>query len=268
MSSPSKVVLVTGASSGIGRATAERFAADGHTVFGTSREPHPVGAVRMLRLDVSDDASVRACVDEVLAAAGRLDVLVSNAGQMVFGPIEEVPLDSARRMFDVNFWGAARVVAAALPSLRASRGHAVLVGSVAGSVAVPLNGFYAASKAALGRYAEALRHETAHLGVRVSLIEPADFRTAFWTNAEVVPATIGAYRPVRERVLRALRILVDAAPAPTPVAEAVVRIASLERPPPVVRVGTMARRLPALRALLPAMVFEAGVRRRFGLTGM
>ncbi len=131
-----------------------------------------------------------------------------------------------------------------------------------------MNGFYAASKAALGRYAEALRHETAHLGVRVCLVEPADFRTAFWTNAEVVPATIDAYGPVRERVLRSLRTLLDGAPAPTPVADAIVRVASLERPPPIVRVGTMARRLPALRALLPAAVFEAGVRRRFGLMGM
>ena len=197
-----KVVLVTGASSGIGRVAAQRFAEAGHTVFGTSRAPGAGGpqGVSMLALDVADAASVEACVGAVLAEAGRIDVLVSNAGRMVFGPAEEVPLAEAQQMFETNFWGAARLVNAVLPAMRTrGRGHVVFVGSVAASVAIPLNAYYAASKAALARYSEALRQEVQHLGVRVTLVEPGDVRTRFWESARVVPSQIPAYASLRAR---------------------------------------------------------------------
>lgn len=185
------VVLVTGASSGIGRVTAEHFDAAGYRVFGTSRTPgatsHRAG-VHMLPLDVRGESSVRTCVDNVQAEAGRIDVLVSNAGHMVFGPAEEVPLEDARAMFDTNFWGAARVVNAVLPRMRdRGAGHVVLVGSIAAIAAIPMNAFYAASKSALARYAEALRHETARFGIHVVLVEPADFRTGFLDERERGP---------------------------------------------------------------------------------
>jgi len=103
---------------------------------------------------------VRGCIDWVLAEAGRLDVLVNNAGRLVWGPVEEVPLSVAQRMFEANFWGAARMVNAVLPGMRARhQGRVIVVSSVASWVTVPLNGYYSASKAALSRYAEALRHE-------------------------------------------------------------------------------------------------------------
>lgn len=266
-----KVILVTGASSGIGRVAAARFREAGHTVFGTSRTPHAGGpdGVTMLPLDVGDAASVEACAGAVLAAAGRIDVLVSNAGRMVFGPAEEVPLAEAQQMFEANFWGAARLVNAVLPSMRsAGRGHVVLVGSIAASVAIPLNAFYAASKAALARYAEALRQETRHLGVRVALVEPGDVRTRFWESARLVRARIPAYAPVRERVLAALQPLLAGAIDPGEVASAVVLAASADAPAPVYRVGSSARRIPWMRALMPAGSFEQGLRRRFGLADL
>jgi NAD(P)-dependent dehydrogenase (short-subunit alcohol dehydrogenase family) len=263
------VVVITGASSGIGRAAAQRFAAAGYRVFGTTRTPPAAsepGGIRTPRMDVRDGASVRACVDEILAEAGGVDVLVSNAGRIVFGPAEEVPLDDATNMFETNFWGAARVVNAILPSMRERRsGCIVFVGSIAATVPIPMNAFYAASKAALARYAEALRHETAHFGVRVALVEPGDVKTRFWDNAQVAPAHIQAYAILRERVLENVRPLLDAAPEPTPVAEAILAAAESEHPALLSRVGDVARHIAWMRAVMPASVFERGVRRRFGL---
>ena len=220
----------------------------------------------MLPLDVRDEAAVRTCVDNVQAEAGRIDVLVSNAGHMVFGPAEEVPFEDARAMFDTNFWGAVRVVNAVLPRMRErGGGHVVLVGSIAAIVAIPMNAFYAASKSALARYAEALRHETARFGVHVVLVEPADFRTDFWKNAYVVPERFHAYAELRERVLGALRPLLDAAPEPIPVASAILKCAESDRPPRVIRVGAMARRVARMRDFMPERLFDRGLRRRFGL---
>ncbi len=211
----SRVILVTGASSGIGWATAERFQRAGHRVFGTSRCAETKGppGVTMLPLDVEQDESVRTCISTVLAEAGRVDVLVSNAGRLVMGPSEEVPLADAQRMFETNFWGAVRVVNAVLPGMRARKdGHVILVGSMSAWVTLPLNAFYSASKAALGRYAEALRHETMHLGIHVALIEPSEIATPFWERAHKVPARISDYTPLREPILAGLKPLFARAP--------------------------------------------------------
>lgn len=262
-----KVVLITGASSGIGRAAAARFVAAGYRVFGTSRTPQQNEAgVEMLPLDVRDDASVSACRDAVLEAAGRIDVLVSNAGEMVFGPVEEVSLEDARSMFETNLWGAARMVNAVLPSMRTQRrGAIVLVGSVAATVAIPMNGFYAASKAALARYAEALRHEALHLGVRISLVEPSDYRTRFWESARIVAPTISDYADLRRRVLDEVRRMIAVAPVPDAVGAAIYEAAESTDPAATIRVGPAARRLPQMRAFMPARIFESGLRRKFGL---
>jgi NAD(P)-dependent dehydrogenase (short-subunit alcohol dehydrogenase family) len=223
----------------------------------------------MIPLDVEDTASVEACVGAVLDRAGRLDVLVSNAGRMVFGPAEEVPLAEAQRMFETNFWGTARLVDAVLPAMRArGGGHVVVVGSVAAGVTIPLNAFYAASKAALTRYTEGLRHEVRHLGVRVALVEPGDVRTRLWDDGRVVPPRIPAYAALRERVLAGIGPLRASAITPGEVAAAIVEAAEAEAPEPVYRVGAMARRLPWMRVLMPAWVFEEGLRRRFGIAGM
>ncbi|GAB3504725.1 SDR family oxidoreductase [Amycolatopsis cihanbeyliensis] len=168
-------VLVTGASSGIGLATALAFAEHGARVFGTSRRPRPAGGgVEMLELDIRSDDSVRRCVERV----GRIDVLVNNAGIMCEGFAEEVTPAEAREVFEANFLGTVRVTNAVLPGMRAGRaGRIINVGSLAAWVGEPGEGFYAASKAALARYTEALRQEVWHLGIAVSLVEPGAFRT-------------------------------------------------------------------------------------------
>jgi short-subunit dehydrogenase len=261
-------VLITGASSGIGRAIAVRCVAEGYRVFGTSRDPaaeSPPG-VEMLPLDVCDDTSVERCVAEVIARNSPIDVLVNNAGRMVFGPVEEVPHDLARAAFDVNFWGVARMVNAVLPRMRERRrGLIINVGSVAGSVAIPLNGFYAATKHALVAYTEALRHEVAHLGLRVALVEPGDYASNLWAKSPIVPARLADYGSVRQRVLSKVEAMLAASPSPTPVAEQI--LALMGAPSPALRnpVGAQARMIRRMRTWMPAGMFESGVRRRFGL---
>jgi short-subunit dehydrogenase len=263
-----KVILVTGASSGIGWATAERFQRAGHKVFGTSRSAEARGpfGVTMLPLDVERDDSVRTCISSVLADAGRVDLLVSNAGRLVFGPSEEVPLGEAQRMFETNFWGAVRMVNAVLPGMRARKnGHVILVGSMSSWVTMPLNAFYSASKAALGRYAEALRHETMHLGIHVALVESSEVSTDFWERGLKVPSHIPDYTRIREAIFAGLKPLFANALQPARLAAVIEAIASVADPKPVYRVGGLARRMPWMRVVLPARSFERGFRKQFRL---
>jgi NAD(P)-dependent dehydrogenase (short-subunit alcohol dehydrogenase family) len=269
--SPARIVLVTGASSGIGQSIARRLAADGHRVFGTARAPREATAseahgVELLPLDVRDDASVSACVAEIERRAGAIDVLVNNAGTMRFGPIEEVPLDDARALFDTNFFGVARMTCAVLPSMRARRaGTIVNVGSIAGQVAIPMNGWYAASKHALAGWTEALRHEVRHLGIRVTLVEPGDFQSRLFRDDAFAPARFDDYGSLRRAILPKLQAMLAAAPSPAPVAELVARLAVADAPAPRHPIGGLSWLLPKMRALMPAGAFEGGTRRKFGL---
>ena len=263
-----KVILITGASSGIGWATAERLHQSGHRVFGTSRTPDAQGpeGVTMLPLDVERDESVRACVGTILSNSGHIDVLVSNAGRLIFGPSEEVPLVEAQRMFETNFWGTVRMVNTVLPGMRArGEGHLILISSMAAWVALPLNGFYAASKAALSRYAESLRHETMHLGLHVALVEPGEIATPFWENALHTPSRLSEYVPIRDGLHRTLKTMFRSAPPPGSLATIIEKIATSADPDPVYRFGGLARRIPWMRVLFPARFFERGLRRNFGL---
>src|SRR5262245_31639410 len=172
-------VLITGCSTGIGRAAAVELTKRGHDVVATARRPQTIDDLDVaakLALDVDDDASVR----DAVAAAGEIDVLVNNAGFGVSGPVEQIPLDHGRSIMETNFFGAVRMIQAVAPQMRErASGTIVNVTSLAGRVAPPLGGFYAASKYALEGLSEALHYEVAHFGVRVRLIEPGIFSTAF-----------------------------------------------------------------------------------------
>jgi NADP-dependent 3-hydroxy acid dehydrogenase YdfG len=170
-------VLITGASTGIGRATAIELAARGHEVIATARRPETLAdlpVAQRLRLDVTDQASI----DAALAAAGPLDALVSNAGETVRGSVEATPLSEYQRLFDLNFLGALRVTKAVLPEFRQrKRGRIVLVSSILGRVAFPFSSGYAASKFALEALAETLALETHHLGIHVTTLQPGRVAT-------------------------------------------------------------------------------------------
>ncbi len=171
MTQRSPVVLITGTSSGIGRAIASAFAAKGYEVFGTSRNPQsnePIAGVELLPLDVTDQASVTSAVSTVIQRAGRIDVLVNNAGVGVFGAAEESSIAQAQELFDTNFFGLIRVTNEVLPHLRAQRsGRIINISSVLGFLPAPYGALYAASKHAVEGYSESLDHETREFGVRV-----------------------------------------------------------------------------------------------------
>ncbi len=173
-----RVVLVTGASRGIGRAIAIELHNRGHTVYGTSRNPSDEDW-SMLKLDVTREGEPESAVNTVIDAEGRLDVLVNNAGNAVVGPLAEMDISDLRTQFDTNVFGAHRMVRAALPHLRDHDSYIVNIGSFGGRLAIPYQVPYSMSKAALAMYSDGLRMELAKTPVRVSLIEPGDTKTDF-----------------------------------------------------------------------------------------
>jgi NAD(P)-dependent dehydrogenase (short-subunit alcohol dehydrogenase family) len=262
-----RCALVTGASRGIGEAIARRLTADGLRVFGASRQPldSPGAGIEPLVLDVTDDDSVRAAIDVVFDKAGRLDVVVNNAGGTLIGALEETSVDEARWLIETNLLGAHRVTRAALPHLRASRGHLIMMGSIAGFLAKPAEGFYSATKHALEAYADVLRLELAPFGVRVALIEPGFVRTNFASKARAVGAPLAVYEEMRRALGQGLTRDVEKGIDATEVADCVSRIVASETPKLRHLVGPEATRLRRLKSLMPAGMFEWGLRRRFGL---
>jgi len=268
MSDPG-VVLVTGASSGNGRATAMLLAQRGYRVFGTSRQPAqspPVPGVELLELDVRSDESVRACVTAVLDRTGRLDVLVNNAGYELAGALEETSLEEARAQFDTNFFGVVRMVKAALPSMRQRRsGRIVNVSSLAGLSVIPFMGMYSASKFALESFGETLRLEVQPFGIHVSHIETGFLNTPMQAHRQVAAERITEYDTHRTRAHQAIAEREARGPGADLVAEAVARIVSSRSPRLRHVIGSEARFVARARRLLPAGMFEQGVRRHFRL---
>jgi NAD(P)-dependent dehydrogenase (short-subunit alcohol dehydrogenase family) len=260
-----RVVLITGATSGIGEASAALLAREGWTVFGTSRrrpESTPQG-VTWLQMDVRDEASVERAVDEAIARAGRLDALVCNAGFGIFGSIEETPLDSARAQFETNVFGVLACLRAALPHLRASGGRVALVGSLSGRAPIPFQAHYSASKAAVDSLAQALRMEVAPFGVSVSLVEPGDIKTAFNDATEFGDARGSVYGERIARCEAVIRRSLALAPGPAVVARAVLRALTDARPHVRYPVGPDSRAVPFARRVLPDWLSLRFIRRHF-----
>jgi short-subunit dehydrogenase len=263
-----KVVLITGASSGIGRVTASLLAKNGYRVFGTSRQPdtNTPSEYEMLQLDVRSDRSVNGCIRSLMERTGRLDVLINNAGYKLTGALEETSLPEAQSQFETNFFGTVRMVKAVLPIMRRQRdGQIINLGSLAGLIGVPFHGFYSASKYALEGYTEALRHEVKGLNIRVSIIEPSFFRTHLASSARSSAEVISEYSGMRERVLRVFEKSVQTGADPNLVAKLILSIIESRAPQLRYRIGKDAKRLPRIKAIVPAAAFEAGVRRNFHL---
>lgn len=195
----SKVIVVTGASSGFGKASVDYLAGCGHRVYGTSRQAdYPASRPttrfpKIIPMDVCEAASVDSAVEFVLQCEGRLDVLINNAGFALAGAIEQTAIDEAKMQFDTNFFGVHRVCRSVLPIMRAQgSGLIVNIGSMAGLVAVPFQGFYCASKYALEALTEALRMEAKTFGVQVTLVDPGDFKTGITANRVFAADSKGA----------------------------------------------------------------------------
>jgi len=263
------VALITGASSGIGKATAERLAAAGYMVFGTSRRgvTPERRAFKMLPLDVTSDESVDAAVNGLLRSEGRIDLLVNNAGFSVApAGAEESSIEQARAIFDTNFFGIIRMTRAVLPSMRRQgRGRIINIGSVLGFLPAPYMALYAATKHALEGYSESLDHELRTRGIRVSVIEPAYTKTHFDASLLEPDATLEEYRDARTIVTRQVRAALATADDPGVVAEVVLEAASAARPKLRYTAGGLANRLRLLRRFAPAGAVDAGIRRSLRL---
>jgi NAD(P)-dependent dehydrogenase (short-subunit alcohol dehydrogenase family) len=264
---PRRVVLITGASSGIGRASAELLASKGYRVFGGVRAvatTRPLAGVELVPLDVRDETSVKACVDEVRRRAGRIDVLINNAGVNLVGAVEETSIAQAQALFDTNVLGVLRMIQAVLPDMRRrGAGQIVNIGSILGLIPAPFMGVYASTKHAVEGLSESLDHEVRALGIRVVLIEPHYIRTNLDTSAAQAEGRIDAYAPQRQRTAAVITRETNAAPEPTLVAEQVLR--SIEGRYRMRRPVGQAVLLSRLRRLLPARLFEPSLRKSFAL---
>ena len=259
------VALVTGASSGIGKATSERLAAAGYNVYGTSRRPASPGVqpFEMLSLDVTSDESVETAVNTLLQSAGRIDLLVNNAGFSVApAGAEESSIEQARAIFDTNFFGIIRMTRAVVPHMRRQGGGQIInIGSVLGFLPAPYMALYAATKHALAGYSESLDHELRTRGIRVTVIEPAFTKTHFEANLLEPDAALDEYREARAGVTRQLRAALETADEPGVVADVVLEAASAARPRLRYTAGGLANRLGLLRRFAPARLVDAGIRK-------
>ncbi len=259
-----KTALVTGASSGIGEATAQRLAVAGYRVYGTSRRAArgDQRAFEMLSLDVTSDESVEAAVRDLVRLEGRIDLLVNNAGFGVApAGAEESSIEQARSIFDTNFFGIVRMTRAVLPHMRLQRSGRILnIGSVLGFLPMPYGALYAATKHAIEGYSESLDHELRTRGIRVSVIEPAYTKTQFDANLLEPDSKLDEYGEVRAALSKRLRELMAAADEPGVVADVVLRAASAARPRLRYTAGPVASRLRLLRRFAPG-VMDAGIRR-------
>lgn len=257
------VALVTGASSGIGLVTAQTLAKAGYRVFGTSRRPVASSqGVTMLVCDVTDEASVRTLINEVMELAGRIDLVVNNAGIGLLGGAEESSIAQVRRLFDVNVFGLASVVNAVLPIMRSQkRGRIINMSSILGLIPSPYNAFYASTKHAVEGYTESLDHEVRSFGIRVLLIEPGVTRTAFEENLTRADQPLPDYAAERARSENMMRRWVEAGDPPQVVADAVLEAATDRKPKLRYSAGKQSRQVRSLRRFMPERVVDSILRK-------
>ena len=252
-----KVAIVTGGSSGIGRAAAEYLAAHGCTVYEFSRSGEDNGSIRHITADVTDEESVRSAVKEVMDAEGRIDILVNNAGFGISGAVEFTPVEEAQRQLDVNFWGMVRATRAVLPYMRArGEGRIVNTSSVAAVTPIPFQTYYSVSKAAINSFTMALQNEVRPYGVTVCAVMPGDTHTGFtdarhrrFDGDEVYGGRIARSVARMERDERT-------GGSPDKVGEALARAALAERAPILSAVGVGYKCAAVLMRVLPTAAAE------------
>ncbi|GAA1531205.1 SDR family oxidoreductase [Dactylosporangium maewongense] len=261
-----RTALVTGASSGIGKATAAALAARGYRVVGTSRHPasvqDPPEGVELLPLDLEDDASIEA----LAAAAGQVDVLVNNAGESQSGPFEDLPADALRRLFQVNVLGPVRLAQLLLPGMRERRhGRVVMVGSMLASFPLAYRSSYVASKAALKGFAEGARHEYSPFDVWLTTVEPGSISTGISERRTKYVADDSPHRADFERMLAALDRNEHKGVPAARVAATVVKAVEAPRPKAFYAVGSNAPVVFPLRRLMPSSLVSKATHRRHDL---
>ncbi|MFA9271044.1 MAG: oxidoreductase [Baekduiaceae bacterium] len=280
--SASKAILITGCSTGIGRATAQRLARAGRTVYATARSVDAIADLerdgcKLLALDVCDEASMTAAVSAIESAEGAVGALVNNAGYSQSGPIEDVPIDLVRKQFETNVFGLVRLTQLVLPGMRAQRdGRIVNISSMGANFTFPGGGYYHATKYALEAISDALRFEVAGFGVKVVVIQPGLIKTNFGERAvaELPEAPgDGPYAGFTEKVAQATRdvyeegAMAKLGSGPDSVAKVIEKALDAEKPKARYRVTPSAHAMIALRAVTPDRGWDAIMRGQFPQPG-
>jgi short-subunit dehydrogenase len=260
-----QVALVTGASAGIGKATTRRLIAEGYTVYAAARRVEQMrdleqaGAI-VLALDITRDEDVVAAVSRIQRDHGGVDVLVNNAGYALYGAVEDVTIEEARRQFEVNIFGLARLTQLILPSMRAKRaGKIINISSMGGKIYTPLGAWYHATKHALEGFSDCLRLEVSQFGIDVIIVEPGGTKTEF---GDVVTESLGArkpdgpYAPMAKALLAATAKTYDKASPPELIAETIAKAVRAKRPRTRYVAGYMARPSMLLRSVVSDRTFD------------
>jgi NAD(P)-dependent dehydrogenase (short-subunit alcohol dehydrogenase family) len=267
--SAQKVVLITGASAGIGLSVAHRLHDHGWSVVGASRRGTSSVSWSSVVMDVDDDNAVTAGVARVIAEQGRIDAVVAGAGWGLAGAVEQTPIADAKDQLETNFWGAVRVVQAVLPTMRQQKsGRIVLISSLGGLIGIPFQAFYSASKFAMEGYGEALAYEVAPFGIHVSLVEPGNVRTDFTGSRRSVSLSSGE-DPYAAAVAKAVGLMerdeANGVP-PDDVADVIEALLNSKRPRRRASVGKMGERIGLMaKRLLPYRAFEGAAKSSLGV---
>lgn len=256
-----KIVLITGASSGIGKAIGLFLHSKGYRVFGTTRNPQKHSdftTFPLLTLDVRDEGSVHNCVRELLDQAGALDVLINNAGIGITGPVEETPLEEMQAVFETNFYGPLRLIQAVLPVMRQQNGGVVInITSIAGYMGLPFRGAYSASKGALSLMTESLRLETKGQGIQICSLAPGDFATNIAQGRYHAPIKEGPYQRTYGFSLGRIDEDVEEASDPIEVARQIEKILNAQRTKVHYPVGAFLQKISIkLKGVLPGTWYE------------
>jgi len=228
-----KVVLITGVSSGFGRSTAELLSKQGHVVYGTSRsQSTSVPGVQVLKADITRYEEVEYAVQAIFSREGRIDVLINNAGFGVAGAIEDYSEEEAFLEINTNFLGAHRCSKSLLPYMRNQGGGTIIIiGSIAGLIGLPFQGFYSASKFALEGYMQSLRYEVKPFGIQIVMVNPGDFNTGFTANRQLVRETVHSdYSQLFRNTLSVIEKDESAGLQPIVLAKKVARIVAAKKP--------------------------------------
>lgn len=267
MKEDTKVVLVTGATSGFGKATALYLAGIGHKVYGFGRSVAETrqeagGNLVMMRMDVNDDSSVKDAVDAVIQAEGRIDVLLNAAGLGLGGSVEDASIEEAKALFETNLFGTMRVAKAVMPAMRRMKsGLVIFVSSIGGVIGLPFQGLYSSTKFALEGLAEAMSMEVRGFGIDVVIVEPGDFATGFTANRVKAAAALSeesAYKAAFSRAMKNIEKDETSGYKPDVFASAISRIISSRRRKLRYMIGSpLQKSSVAIKRVLPSRLFES-----------
>ena len=270
-----QIVLVTGASSGIGLAIAKEFINKGFKVYGTTRNPEKIemeytGKIVFLPLEITDQQSRKTCVEQILNLEGNIDILVNNAGYGQMGPLAEMPVEIMRKQFDVNLIGPASITQMVIPAMvKQKSGMIVNICSISGVMPSAFAGTYCASKAALNAWSDSLRMELKPFGIKVITVQPGAILSNFGNTAEdslVFNREQSFYAPIAEFINKRAQISQEGASSAEEFARRLIRQLTKERPKAIIRIGKSSIIYPLLKRWLPTIMLDKIISKKFGLT--